>query len=778
MNNTRFAVGLAALLIVISAGAIVLADSEQVDAAQYQDVTLLYNGENYEVVYSGSEDVDGGIITVSIRTAAGSPTTFNGTFDGNTAVITPMGEGQGITAAGNVTIQTIGIFSADHSMIMSATPNITDTIVQVSFDAGEGTGSQSGVLVSTGYGYTLPNFEDTGLMAPSGMYFVGWDVNGTQYNEGDVVTINGTTTITPVYDGTAPVEQYTVTISVNNGEWGSVDVQSVRVPSGTQFTTDGTVLTIGDYTVNATPVASTDEWIYSFAGWNPESGTVNGNMEIVANFTQTSASQTYTITWYDEDRTTVLYTDEVPYGEMPVYRGETPTKESTDQYTYEFAGWTPVMTEATADAQYYATYTPTLRTYTVTWADEDGTVLETDENVSYGETPEYNGETPAKESDDQYDYAFAGWNPAVSAVTGDITYTATYTPTLRTYTVTWVVDGQDNIIQEYEYGATPEYPNGTPVKESTDQYTYEFAGWTPEIASVTGDAQYEAVFTPTLRTYTVTWVNWDGTVLDTFTDVAYGATPVYDGETPVREADAQYTYTFTGWDPEISAVTGDATYTAQYESTVNKYTVTWVNWDGTVLETDVDVPYGTVPVYDGADPTRPATSDTTYVFKGFAASADTPLGDDGSIIGNTTMVATYEANVNFGGYDITLDYGFGGSVSVAPSATDPSVAVLTISPSTGFYVVSVDIDPISEATVVYRGDVNGVMTYEIMDIRSDLTVDVMFMSIDSGDDDPVPNPPVVIVPGDDGNGAIIVAAAAAVLIIVFAAVYIIYGRKS
>ena len=278
--------------------------------------------------------------------------------------------------------------------------------------------------------------------------------------------------------------------------------------------------------------------------------------------------------------------------------------------------------------------------------------------------------------------------------------------------MTWVVDGQDNIIQEYEYGATPVYPNGTPVKE----------------------------------------------------------------------ADAQYTYTFAGWDTPIVEVTGDATYTAEFESTVNTYTVTWVNWDGTVLDTYEDVPYGATPVYDGADPTRPSTSDTTYVFKGFAASADTPLADDGSIIGNTTMVATYEANVNFGGYDITLDYGFGGSVSVAPSATDPSVAVLTISPSTGFYVVSVDIDPISEATVVYRGDVNGVLTYEIRDITSDITVDVMFMPIDSGDDDPIPdNPGIIINNGggnDGGNGAIIVAAAAAVLIIVFAAVYVIYGRKS
>ena len=54
---------------------------------------------------------------------------------------------------------------------------------------------------------------------------------------------------------------------------------------------------------------------------------------------------------------------------------------------------------------------------------------------------------------------------------------------------------------------------------------------------------------PAPTTYTVTWKNWDGTELEKDENVAAGATPSYDGETPTKPEDANNTYTFAGWSP-------------------------------------------------------------------------------------------------------------------------------------------------------------------------------------------------------------------------------------
>ena len=89
---------------------------------------------------------------------------------------------------------------------------------------------------------------------------------------------------------------------------------------------------------------------------------------------------------------------------------------------------------------------------------------------------------------------------------------------------------------------------------------------------------------PEPKYYTITWQNYDGSVLETDSDVKEGLMPTYDSATPTKESDAEFSYEFSGWSPEISLVTGDVIYVAQFNSIKNKYTVTWKDYDGTVLE--------------------------------------------------------------------------------------------------------------------------------------------------------------------------------------------------
>ncbi len=60
------------------------------------------------------------------------------------------------------------------------------------------------------------------------------------------------------------------------------------------------------------------------------------------------------ITWQDENGNTIKE-DLVGSGVTPVYSGATPTKASTAEYTYEFAGWLPKIKPATKDV-YYTTF--------------------------------------------------------------------------------------------------------------------------------------------------------------------------------------------------------------------------------------------------------------------------------------------------------------------------------------------------------------------------------------------------------------------------------------
>ncbi len=75
--------------------------------------------------------------------------------------------------------------------------------------------------------------------------------------------------------------------------------------------------------------------------------------------------------------------------------------------------------------------------------------------------------------------------------------------------------------------------------------------------------------TRTLNKYTVTFKNYNGETLKTET-LDYGATPVAP-ETPAKPYDDDNHYTFKSWDKEIATVTGEVTYTAEFNTVAHVY---------------------------------------------------------------------------------------------------------------------------------------------------------------------------------------------------------------
>ncbi len=299
-------------------------------------------------------------------------------------------------------------------------------------------------------------------------------------------------------------------------------------------------------------------------------------------------------------------------------------------------------------------------TYSITYKDIDGT----EDVVTYNMT------TPVVIKDYSRDgYTFGGWTAEYTDAAdgsgwpsvcqpgtygegeryGNVILTPILTPT--EYTVTFIPEGGTPFADLiYTIESTDELP--VPVKTG-----YDFAGWlvtssggnwadgeTVEgetaVTDRFGNVTLTAQWTPKL--YTITWETGSGTFT---TQVPYDSVPDYSTINTYKAPDAQYTYTFTGWSPAVSKVTGEATYTAQYSKTVNNYNVTWVyetdETSGDKTETSVYA-YGAHPVFNnGINPTKTSTSGKYYRFVGWFDENGNELTADSVVKGNVTYTARY-----------------------------------------------------------------------------------------------------------------------------------------
>ena len=144
-----------------------------------------------------------------------------------------------------------------------------------------------------------------------------------------------------------------------------------------------------------------------------------------------------------------------------------------------------------------------ITTYTVRWLDYDGTILEKDKYVKYGETPSYDGKLIKREG-----YSFNGWDKTVAPATKSVDYTAVYTedqgdPAGNDKYELTVVNGSGG--GRYSSGATVSITCDDDVDTETRLKT--FVGWKKNGSNtivstsrtirvvVTEDVTYTAVYT-------------------------------------------------------------------------------------------------------------------------------------------------------------------------------------------------------------------------------------------------------------------------------------------
>ena len=146
-------------------------------------------------------------------------------------------------------------------------------------------------------------------------------------------------------------------------------------------------------------------------------------------------------------------------------------------------------------------YNTLINQYAVTFKNVDGTVLDV-QYVDKGSKPvdpvtrvENPIATPTLESTVSTDYTFAGWDSEFITVFENMTFTATYTETVREYTIKYVSHG--NVLQETvaPYGTSVWYSGEIPTytaEESAYKY-YLFDGWDAS-GYVSGDKTINAVY--------------------------------------------------------------------------------------------------------------------------------------------------------------------------------------------------------------------------------------------------------------------------------------------
>lgn len=607
--------------------------------------------------------------------------------------------------------------------ISSSTTNSSGITITNVGDCSIGSSATGGVKEGTYYRDTSVTL--TAKAAPTGYDFVGW------------------------YEGSNLVStslSFAVTLTANRTLVAKYKIKSYTVNATSEDINKGTVSPAGqtvEHGANATVVA-TPKAAYNFAGWYNGTTKVSSNASytfaVTVNISLTAkfTIKTFTTTTANSTGGTAsVNKSSVEYGGSAIWT-------ATPSTGYNFSKWsngstTNPLTVSNITANTHITPVFVLKSYTVTWNPNGGTVDPTSTTKTHGSTlgplP-----TPTRAADTQYTYTFKGWFTAatggtqVSAsttVTGNVTYYAQWTATRRSYTIGYqtTYGSLNRASQSVAYGSKGSCTLTMPSNDA--QYTYTFQGWytaangggtkvgsslTLETPSVTGAATYYAYVTRVVNRYTFTF-NANGGSTPSSSSItknyneAIGTLP-----TCSRAADNTYTYTFAGWfDTSATSggtqlttttkVTSNKTWYARWTATYKNYTVTWNGNGGTPSKSSSSFHY------NDALGTLPTATRTGYTFKGWSTSTNgsVNVSTTTKVTGNVTYYAIWQIN----SYTLTVTAGTGGTASGGGTYNYGEIATLKATPSAGYHFVKwSDGNTNASRTVTVTGNATYTATFE------------------------------------------------------------------
>lgn len=547
----------------------------------------------------------------------------------------------------------------------------TYAVNAVSEDINKGTVSPVGQTIEHGKNATV-------TASPKAAYnFAGWYNGTTRVSTNTSYTFAVTSNISLTAKFT--IKTFTTTTANTTGGTASVNKSSVSYGDSAIWT--------------ATPNTG-----YHFTKWSNDA-TANpltvSNITANTHITPVFTINTYRVTWNVNggnalDPAYVNKTHGATLGTLP-----TPTRNSTAEYSYTFAGWftaasggTQITASTTVikDVTYYAHWTATKRSYTATF------------NGNGGGTPnpstitkEYNTALGTLPTCTRTGYTFLGWYTASSGgtkistttvVTKDITYYAQWS--INSYTLTFNPNGgtvtptSKNLEYNSAYGTLP-----TPTRVSDAQYTYTFAGWytaatggtqvTTATKMAAKDTTVYAHWTSNTRSYTVSYQTTYGTLNKTSQSVTYNS----KGSCTLTMPDntAEFTYTFVGWYTaangggtkvgseltlETPAIKGTVTYYAYVTRSTKSYTHTFnANGGGTVSPATITKAYNT------ALGTLPTVSRTGYTFVGWFDTSAASGGTQATTATKVTGAKTWYARWSINSYTFTFNANGGNTPSSA-----------------------------------------------------------------------------------------------------------------